>query len=91
MQTKIDENPSEYTLYQLDQLRKRYCCELKLTDLVLVLIRLEESTSFIVEWIIPSALVPQLMESARNINLGFYLQEHILKVTVNEKQIFSGQ
>ena len=88
MRAKIDEDPSAYTLYRLDQLRKRYCCELKLTDVVLVLIRLEMATSFVIEWLIPSAFVPQLISSARNLDVGFYLNEHIVLITVNEEQIF---
>ena len=88
MRAKIDEDPATYTLYELDQLRKRYCCELKLTDIVLVLIGLEMTNSFIAEWLIPSALVPQLMESARKVDFGFYLRERILKMTVDEKHIF---
>ena len=88
LRAKIDEDPTTYTLYQLDQLRKRYCCELKLTDLVFVIIGLETTNSFIVEWLVPSALVPQLVESAKQLHFGFYHLEHILKVVVGEKQIF---
>ena len=38
---KSDQDPNTYTLYELDQLRKRYCCELKLSELVCLIIRLE--------------------------------------------------
>ena len=87
---KIDENPSTYTLYELDQLRKRFCSALKLTDVVLVFIGLEPANSFIVEWLIPSALIPQLMESAKKVKFGFYIQNSIytLKMAMNDKQIF---
>ena len=90
LRAKIDEDPSTYTLYELDQLRKHFCCGVKLTDIVFVLIGLETANSFVVEWLIPSTLVPQLMESARQLDFGFYLQERILKMTVNKKQIFSA-
>ena len=88
LRAKIDENPSTYTLYDLDQLRKRFCSGVKLSDIVLVLIGLETSNSFIAEWLIPSALIPRLMESARMLDYGFYLQKRILKMSVDEKQIF---
>ena len=88
LRAKIDEDPSTYTLYELDQLRKRFCSGVKLTDIVFVLIGLETANSFIIEWLIPSALVPQLMEFARQLDFGFYLREHILKMTVDEIQIF---
>ena len=88
LRAKLDEHPSKYTLYDLDQLRKRFCSGVKLTDIVLVLIGLETANSFITEWLIPSALIPQLMESAKKLEFGFYLRERILKMSVDEKQIF---
>ena len=88
LQAKIDQDRTTYSLYRLDQLRKRYCCELKLSNLIFVIIGLEVANSFIVEWLVPSALVPQLEKFARQVNLGFYLRERMLKVVVGEKQIF---
>ena len=88
LRAKLDEDPTTYTLYQLDQLRRRFCGAVKLTEVVSVLIGLETSNSFIAEWLIPSALVPLLMESAKKLEFGFYLREYILKMTVDDKQIF---
>ena len=84
----IDEDPTTYTLYELDQLRRRYCCEHKLTDLVFVIIVIDEVNSFIVQLLIPSDIVFRLVASARQVDVSFYLRERILKVQVNEKQIF---
>ena len=88
LRAKIDEDPKTYTLYQLDQLRRRFCSRHKLTDVVLVLIGLETAKSFIVEWLVLSAFIPHLMDSTQSLELGFYLRERILKMTLNEKQIF---
>ena len=85
LRARIAENPSKYTLYELDQLRKRFCSEIKFTDIVFVLIGLEISNSFIAEWLIPSALVLQLIDSIRELHFRFY---PILKMTVDERQIF---
>ena len=85
----INENPKMYTLYDVDKLRKLYCSELKMSTLTFKTIRLKMSNSFIVEWLVPSALVPHLVESAKQVNFGFYFHERILKVVVGEKQIFS--
>ena len=85
----INENPKTYTLYEVDQLRRRYCSELKMSTLTFKTIGLKMSNSFIVEWLVPSALVLKLMESAKQLDFGFYLRERILKVVVGEKQIFS--
>ena len=91
LRANIDKDPSTYTLYELDQVRRRFCSGVKLTDIVLVLIRLETANSFTAEWLIPSALIPKLMESTREVDDELYLQEHILKMTVtvvDEEQIF---
>ena len=89
LRAKIDKDPTTFTLYQLDQLRRRFCSAVKLTEFVSVFIGLHTANyKFIVEWLIPSALVPQLVESARQLDFGFYLRDRILKMTVDEKQIF---
>ena len=90
LRAKIDEDPTTYTLYQLDQLRRHLCGGVKLTEVVLVIIGLEKANSFFAVWLIPSALVPLLLVSARKLDLEFYLCEHILKVMVDEKLIFSA-
>ena len=84
----INEDPKTYTLYEVDKLRKRYCSELGMAALFFKTIGLKMSNSFIVEWLVPSALVLQLVESAKLLDTEFYLRERILKVVVGEKQIF---
>ena len=88
LRAKLDEDPTTCTLYELDQMRRRFCGAVKLTEVVLVLIGLTSANSFIAEWLIPSVLVPQLIELAKKLSFGFYLRERILKVVVDEKQIF---
>ena len=88
LRAKIDEDPTTYTLYELDQLRRRFCSGVKLTNIVLAIIGLETANSFIVEWLIPSVLVPQLTESARQLDSGFHFQGCVLKMTLDEKQFF---
>ena len=86
--TKIDEDPTTYTLYDLDQKRRCICGEVKLSEAVHVLIGLKMSTSFIVEWLVPAALVTILVESTRRLDNKFFLHEHILKMVAGEKQIY---
>ena len=88
LRASLNLHPFMHTLYDLDQLRKRFCSGVKLPDIVLVLIGLEAGNSFIVEWLIPSTLIPQLVESVKKLRFRSYLQECILKMTVDEKQIF---
>ena len=86
----INEDPKTYTLYDVDKLRKQYCGQLKMSTLTFKTIGLKMSNSFIVEWLVPSALVPQLVECATQLLNHFesYHRERMLKVVVGEKQIF---
>ena len=85
---KIDGNEEQYTLYELDELRRRFCAGIKLTEVVFVLIGLETSTSFLAVWAVPSLLVPQLIEASKSLDFGFYLRLRILKVMVGNQQVF---
>ena len=88
LRAKIDEAPTTFTLYELDQLRRRFYSKAKLANVVSIIVGLDETNSFIVEWLFPSALVPELVEAAKEIDFAFFLRERILKMTVDEKQLF---
>ena len=88
LKAKINKDPKTYTLYELDQLRKQYCSELKMATLYFKIIGLKMANSFIVEWLVPSALVPQLVASSRKLDSGFYLHACIQTVMVGEINIF---
>ena len=87
VRAKLGQDPTTCTLYELDQLRRRFCASVRLTEIVLVLNGLESTNSFVAEWIIPSALIPLLIKFSKKLGSGYYLQEHILEMTVNEKHI----
>lgn len=89
LRAKLDQDPTTCTLYKLDQLRRRFCVAVRLTDIVLVLIGLESTNSFIAEWIMPSALIPLLMEFSKKLSSEYHdLHEQILEMTVDEIHIF---
>ena len=88
LKAKVDKDTNTYTLYEVDQLRKCFCREVKLDALVVKTVGLKMANSFIIEWLVPSVLVSSLLESARQLDFGFYDREHILKVVVGEEQIF---
>lgn len=85
---KIDGNQAKYTLYELNELRRRFCGGVKMTEIVFVLIGLESSNSFLAMWMFPSCLVTRLMDAAKSLDFEFYRRLHILKVTVDDEQIF---
>ena len=78
----IDEDPSTYTLRKLDNLRKKFCSETRLSEIVLVLIRVGRKHSFTLSWGVPSIFVPQLKSVISSLR-SFYQREHIFSVTVD--------
>ena len=84
----IDGDPSKYTLRQLDNLRKRFCSETRLSEVVLSLIGVGRRNSFVVRWVVPSIFVPRL-KSVISCLRSFYQREYIFSVTVGRQQLYS--
>ena len=87
LEVKFDRDPETYTLYQLDQFQKRICCEIKLASITFVLNGLRRTNSFIAEWLISTVLVPHIIKSTKMLDLEFFLQRHVIDLTVNGTSI----
>ena len=87
IEAKIGEDASRCTLEQLNRLRKRYCSEVKLSDIVFHLVAVVESNSFIIRWLVPSALVSDIVKFTRyivkNIDQSFYQEYKITSLTLD--------
>ena len=88
LKMKIDKDPSKYTLRQLDELRKKFCTEVRLYQTVLVLIGVGKCNSFLITWAVPSIFVPRL-KSVISTLTSFYQGEHILSVTLGSQRLHS--
>ena len=84
----VYQNPKVYSLRQLDDLRKKICSETKLSEMVLILKRVGKANSFVVSWLFPSVLAPELMESISRIDESFYEREFICSISVNQQQLY---
>ena len=88
IEAKIGEDASRCTLEQLNRLRKRYCSEVKLSEIVFHLVAVVKSNSFIVRWLVPSALVDDIIKSTKNLNQSFYQEYKITFFTLNGMWLF---
>ena len=88
IETKIGENASKCTLEQLNTTRKRYCSEVKLSEIVFHLLTVVESNSFIVRWLIPSALASDIVIFTRNVDQRFYQEYKITSLTLDGMWLF---
>ena len=91
IEAKIGRNASECTLEELNTLRKRFCSEVKLSEIVFHLVAVVESNSFIIRWLIPSALVSYVVKSAENISQIFYQEYKITSLTLDGMWLFMSE
>ena len=84
----IDKHPNQYTLRQLDELRKGFCSKIRLYKTVLILIGVRKKNSFLVSWAIPLVFVPQLKLVIGSFT-RFYQQEDIFSVTLCKQRLYS--
>ena len=83
IEAKIGEDASKCTLEQLNRLRKRYCSEVQLSEIVFHLVAVVESNSFIIRWIVPSVFVDDIFKSAENISQIFYQEYKITSLSLD--------
>ena len=79
LKVKFKDDPMMYTLERLNEFRRRFCSQVKLSEFIFCLISLE---SFFATWIIPTAIVPELSKAMQQLDEGYYQEEHILSVFV---------
>ena len=91
IEAKIGEDASKCTLEQLNRIRKRYCSEIKLSDIVFHLVAVVESNSFIVRWLVPSALGDDIVKSTRNVDQSFYQEYKITSLTLDGMWLFLSE
>ena len=83
IKAKIGEDASKCTLEYLNKIRKKYCSHVKLSEIVYHLVAVVESNSFIVRWLVPSALVDGIVKSTRSIDQSFYQENKITSLTLD--------
>ena len=91
IEAKIGQNASECTLEQLNTIRKRYCSELRLSEIVFHLVAVVESNSFIVRWLVPSVLVYRIMQFTSNVDQSFYQENKITSLTLDGMWLFLSE
>ena len=91
LQAKINKDASECTLEQINMIRRKYCCEVKLSEIVFHLVAIVESNSFIVRWLVPSPFIYYIMVSTRDIDRSFYQEHKIASLTVDAMWLFLSE
>ena len=88
LKTKFRDDPMTYTLERLNKFRRRFCGQVRLSELIFCLISLELTESFFATWIIPAAIIPELSEAIQQLHESFFEEEHIISMFVDQKRLY---
>ena len=88
LKAKFKGDPKMYTLEKLNRFRRKFCSRIRLSEFIFGLISLESAESFFATWIIPTAVTPEWIEAIQQLDEGFFLREHVVLMSVNEKQVY---
>ena len=88
MKAKICKDAKKCTIAEINHLRRRLCCEIRLSEIVFHIIALEDSNSFIVSFIVPSVLLLDVFESARKLDDSFFQRESIAYIFVGNRWVY---
>ena len=88
LKARIGRDASECTLEEINIVRKRYCSEVNLSEVIFHLVTVTKSNSFIVHWIVPSVLAYDLATSTRAIESSFFQQNAIISLSLNKTWLY---
>ena len=89
MKAKICKDAKKCTIAEINQLRRRLCCEIRLSEIVFHIIALEDSNSFSISFIVPSVLLPDVIKSARKLDNSFFQRESIAFFYIRNGWLYS--
>ena len=88
LRAKFTADPKTYTLERLNEFRRKFCSNLKLSEFMFMLVALESTGSFYAIWAIPTKIIPEIMEAVMNIDEDFYVSEQVESLSFDDKQLY---
>ena len=88
MKAKICKDAKKCTIAEINQFRRKFCSEVRLSEIVFHLVTLEDSNSFIISFIVPSVLLLDIFESARKLDVSFFQRESMAYLSIGNKVAF---
>ena len=88
LEAKIGQDVGKCTLKKVNAIRINYCGEVKLSKIILHLVAIAKSNSFIVRWAVPSVIVADLIASTRTIESSFFQENAIISLSLNKTWLY---
>ena len=87
LKAKFENDPMTYTLERLNEFRRHFCGQVRISEFIFCIISFESRASFFATWVIPAAIIPELSEAIQQLDESFF-EEHIISLFVDQKQIY---
>ena len=84
LRVMLDKDPNKCTLEKLENIRRRVCSDLRLSECMTKLVSLAATNSFTATWLIPTEAIPEILEAASYVDKSFYENEQVLMVLLDE-------
>ena len=86
----FDDDPKSYTLEKLDSARNHFYSMMRLSEFVAVsiLALLKPTNSFIAMWLIPTVVVPEILEAFGQMDSTFFQTERVLEISLDERILY---
>ena len=88
LQMMIDKDPGKCSLRMVNNLRKRFCNETQLSEIIFVLIGIGKTNSFVLIFMVPSVLGPTIISSISRVDDSFYQRECVVSISLNQQQLY---
>ena len=90
LKAEIMEGSSSYSLEELEKLRRDFCGQLRLAEVIVCLKGAKEFRSFLVVWLFPEQLEKKVIKGVKCLETCFVLRKQIYLIMVGDK-IFEPQ
>lgn len=91
VKTLILENPENVRLIDLVGYRMRFTSEIRLSHLLFLILGIKELNSFVVSWLVPSAVVPLLADVIKKVASHFFKENKIGSVSIVTEQVLYSE
>ena len=94
VESRIMEKPSECRLVRLLNFQARFCSIVNIDELCFIMDSINTGTmcgSFVVRWLVPSALVDDIMKSSKSVDQSFYEEFKIASLTLDGMWLYMNE
>ena len=91
LEAKIGQDAGKCTLEQIDTIRRRYCIEVQLSEIIFHLIAVVESNSFIVKWLVPVNFISNIVKFTNAMKANLFEECKLMSLTLDGMWLYKSE